>query len=91
MRSLPESITRTPRRHRTQVGRATRKTAMTSGSAQQDLKRMRDLLHPVLVEIEMALDSSTFPDWSVVKDNLLKAIELTKKLERDQLWSKLKK
>lgn len=64
---------------------------MPADQSQHDLRRLRELLHPVLVEIEMALDSSTFPDWSVVKDNLLKAIELTKKLERDQLWSRLKK
>lgn len=64
---------------------------MPHEKSRHDLSRLRELLHPVLVEIEMSLDSATFPDWSVVKNKLLEAIELTKKLERDQLWSRLKK
>ena len=56
-----------------------------------DLKVLHEKLKPVMVEIEMALDTETYPDWSIVKDRLLESIELVKKLERDQLWSKLGK
>jgi hypothetical protein len=56
-----------------------------------DLSRLRELLHATLVEVEMALDSGTYPDWSETKENLLKAIEVVRKLERDQTWSKLSK
>jgi hypothetical protein len=48
-------------------------------------------LHSTLVEVEMAIDSATYPDWSETKESLLKAIELVRKLERDQMWSKLSK
>jgi hypothetical protein len=56
-----------------------------------DLSRLRELLHATLVEVEMALDSGTYPDWTETKENLLKAIEVVRKLERDQTWSKLSK
>jgi hypothetical protein len=39
-----------------------------------DLSRLRELLDATLVEVEMALDSGTYPDWSETKENLLKAI-----------------
>jgi hypothetical protein len=37
----------------------------------------------------MALDTSTYPDWGVTKENLLKALDFVRRLERDQMWSKL--
>jgi hypothetical protein len=54
-----------------------------------DLSKLRELLHSTLVEVEMAIDSETYPDWTDTKENLLKAIEVVRKLERDQTWSKL--
>jgi len=56
-----------------------------------ELERLRELLHPVLVEVEMSIDTETYPEWAVVKENLLQALEIVRKLERDQLWSVLKK
>ena len=64
---------------------------MKMSKAKSELERLRGLLHPILVEVEMAIDSQTYPDWGVVKDNLLQAIEIVRKLERDQLWNKFKK
>ncbi len=55
----------------------------------EDLERLRQLLHPVLVEVERGIEMETYPDWSIVKENLLQALELVRKLERDQLWSAL--
>ncbi|RMG55704.1 MAG: hypothetical protein D6723_02085 [Acidobacteria bacterium] len=55
------------------------------------LKRLHELLHPLLVEVEMAIDTETYPDWSVVKTNLLEALEIVRKLERDQLWRSFNK
>jgi hypothetical protein len=54
-----------------------------------DLTKLRELLHSVLIEVEMALDTATYPDWTATKENLLKALEVVRKLERDQVWSKL--
>lgn len=54
-----------------------------------DLTKLREFLHSTLVEVEMAIDSATYPDWTETKENLLKAIEVVRKLERDQTWSKL--
>lgn len=56
-----------------------------------DLARLRELLHSTMVEVEVAIDTSTYPDWTETKENLLRAIEITRKLERDQMWSKLSK
>jgi hypothetical protein len=56
-----------------------------------DLTRLHKLLHSTIVEIEMAIDSETYPDWTETKENLLRAIEVVRKLERDQTWSKLSK
>jgi hypothetical protein len=56
-----------------------------------DLERLHKLLQSTLVEIEMAIDSETYPDWTDTKENLLRAIEVVRKLERDQTWSKLSK
>jgi hypothetical protein len=60
-------------------------------SSKAELSKLRELLHSVIVEVEMALDTETYPDWSNTKENLLKAIETVRKLERDQMWSKLSK
>lgn len=56
-----------------------------------DLVRLREMLHSAIVEVEIALDTATYPDWSETKENLLKAIDVVRKLERDQMWSKLSK
>lgn len=56
-----------------------------------DLARLRELLHSTIVEVEVALDTATYPDWSATKENLLKAIDVVRKLERDQMWLKLSK
>jgi len=56
-----------------------------------DLSRLRELLHSALVEVEMALDTHTYPDWTDTKDSLLRAIEILRKLERDQMWDRLAK
>ena len=56
-----------------------------------DLARLRQLLHATLVEVEVALDSQTYPDWSETKENLLRAVEIVRRLERDSLWAKLSK
>lgn len=55
----------------------------------KDLLRLREVLHAALVEVEVAVDTETYPDWSETKENLLKAIELLRRLERDQIWSRL--
>jgi hypothetical protein len=54
-----------------------------------ELSKLREVLHSIIVEVEMAIDTETYPDWSDTKENLLKAIETVRKLERDQMWSKL--
>ena len=56
-----------------------------------DLTRLRELLHAAQVEVEMALDTDTYPDWTETKESLLKAIEILRKLERDQMWDRLSK
>ena len=56
-----------------------------------DLSRLRELVHKTLVEVEIAIDTATYPDWSETKENLLRAIEVVRKLERDQMWSSLSK
>lgn len=56
-----------------------------------DLSKLRQILHSTLVEVEVAIDTSTYPDWAETKENLLKALEIVRKLERDQTWSKLSK
>jgi hypothetical protein len=57
----------------------------------KELAALHDKLRSSLVEIEMAIDTETYPDWTLVKDRLLESIELVRKLERDQLWNKLGK
>jgi hypothetical protein len=56
-----------------------------------DLVRLRELLHKTLVEVEVALDTQTYPDWSETKENLLRAVEVVRRLERDSVWAKLSK
>ncbi|MBI4850326.1 MAG: hypothetical protein HY819_00730 [Acidobacteria bacterium] len=55
----------------------------------KDLENLHNKMHNILVEVEIALDTNTYPDWLVVKDRLLESLELVKKLERDQIWNKL--
>ena len=59
--------------------------------AADDLTKLHDVLRSTMIEVEIAIDSQTYPDWADTKENLLKAIELVRKLERDQMWSKLSK
>ncbi|HYV05540.1 MAG TPA: hypothetical protein VFB82_13185 [Blastocatellia bacterium] len=56
-----------------------------------ELSKLREILSSTLVEIEVAIDTATYPDWTETKENLLRAIDLLRKLERDQTWSKLSK
>jgi len=56
-----------------------------------ELTRLRGLLHTTLVEVEVAIDTATYPDWTETKENLLRAIDIVRKLERDSVWSKLSK
>jgi hypothetical protein len=56
-----------------------------------DLARLRELLHSTVVEVEVAIDTQTYPDWSETKENLLRAVEIVRRLERDSVWAKLAK
>lgn len=56
-----------------------------------ELQKLHQLLRPILVEVEMAIDTETYPDWGVVKSNMLEALEIVRKLERDQVWQSFKK
>jgi hypothetical protein len=60
-------------------------------SAKSDLSRLRELMHSALVEVEIAVDTETYPDWTETKESLLKAIDILRKLERDQMWDRLSK
>mgnify|MGYP000098727527 CR=1 FL=1 len=59
--------------------------------ARADLERLQQLLQSVLLEVERGIRAETYPEWSAVKENLLQALELVRKLERDQLWDALGK
>ncbi|HSB10549.1 MAG TPA: hypothetical protein VLM38_13760 [Blastocatellia bacterium] len=59
------------------------------GVEKTDLSRLREILHSTIVEVEVAMDTGTHPDWNETKENLLRAIEIVRKLERDHLWSAL--
>lgn len=59
--------------------------------ASEDLHKLHDILRKALVEVETAMDTQTYPDWVETKESLLRAIDITRKLERDQIWSKLSK
>ena len=54
-----------------------------------DLSKLREVLRATIVEVEIAIDTGTHPDWSETKENLLRAVEIVRKLERDNLWSVL--
>jgi hypothetical protein len=56
-----------------------------------DLSKLRELLSSIVVEVEIAIDTATYPDWTETKENLLKAIDIVRRLERDQTWSRLSK
>lgn len=56
-----------------------------------DLSKLRELLHSTMVEVEVALDTATYPDWTDTKENLVKALDIVRKLERDSVWAKLGK
>jgi hypothetical protein len=56
-----------------------------------DLARLRELLQSTLVEVEVAIDTQTYPDWSETKENLLRAVDIVRRLERDSVWAKLSK
>jgi len=64
---------------------------MNQSGENKDLSKLREMLHSTLVEVEIALDTATYPDWTETKENLLRAMEIVRKLERDQVWSKLSK
>ena len=64
---------------------------MKNMASDSDLSKLRQILHSTLVEIEIAMDTGTNPDWSEAKENLLRAIEIVRRLERDNLWSALSK
>ena len=57
--------------------------------SKSDIAGLRKLIHSALVEVEIAIDTGTYPDWADTKETLLKAIELLRRLERDQIWSRL--
>lgn len=59
------------------------------GAERTDLSKLREILHSTIVEVEVAMDTGTHPDWGETKEHLLKAIEVVRKLERDDLWSAL--
>ena len=59
------------------------------GVEKTDLSKLREILHSAIVEVEVAMDTGTHPDWSDTKENLLRAIEIVRKLERDHIWSAL--
>jgi hypothetical protein len=61
------------------------------GANTTELTKLREALHKALVEVEVAIDTSTHPDWTETKENLLQAIDIVRKLERDSLWSALSK
>jgi len=59
------------------------------GAGKTDLSKLREVLRSAIVEVEIAMDTGTHPDWSETKQNLLRAIEIVRKLERDHIWSAL--
>lgn len=56
-----------------------------------ELSKLRELLRSTLVEVEVAIDTATYPDWTTTKETLLRAIDIVRKLERDAVWAKLSK
>ncbi|HJZ66564.1 MAG TPA: hypothetical protein VKF81_00350 [Blastocatellia bacterium] len=66
-------------------------TVKNMATADSDISKLREILHSTIVEVEIAMDTGTHPDWSEAKENLLRAIEIVRRLERDNLWSALSK
>ena len=60
-------------------------------SDKTELSKLHQILRSTIVEVEVAIDTATYPDWTETKENLLKAMEVVRRLERDQTWSKLSK
>jgi hypothetical protein len=60
-------------------------------SDKPELSKLRQILRSTVVEVEVAIDTATYPDWAETKENLLRALEVVRRLERDQTWSKLSK
>jgi len=60
-------------------------------SDKTELSKLHQILRSTIVEVEVAIDTATYPDWTETKENLLKAMEIVRRLERDQMWSKLSK
>lgn len=58
-------------------------------AAANDLSKLREVLRAAIVEVEIAMDTGTHPDWTETKQSLLRGIEIVRKLERDHLWSAL--
>lgn len=56
-----------------------------------ELSKLRELLRSTMVEVEVAIDTATYPDWTDTKENLVKALDIVRKLERDSVWAKLGK
>jgi len=54
-----------------------------------DLSKLREVLHSTLVEVEVAIDTATHPDWAETKESLLRAVDIVRRLERDRMWSTL--
>jgi hypothetical protein len=59
------------------------------GAEKTDLSKLREVLHSAVVEVEIAMDTGTHPDWTDTKESLLRAVEIVRKLERDHIWSAL--
>ncbi len=59
--------------------------------ASEDLQKLHALLRSTIIEVEIAMDTETYPDWADTKENLLKAVEVIRRLEREQVWSRLSK
>ena len=64
---------------------------LEAATMSNELSKLHKVLRSTIVEVEMAIDTATYPDWTETKENLLKALELVRKLERDSVWSKLTK
>lgn len=60
-------------------------------SDKTELSKLHQILRSTIVEVEIAIDTATYPDWTETKENLLRALEVVRRLERDQTWSKLSK
>ena len=54
-------------------------------SNRDELTKPREIPHAALVEVEMAIDSATYPGWSDTKQNLLRAMDSVRKLEQQQI------